>query len=447
MNIQILNRKIRFNHTKMRSKKIITLFLMLFILIFILTACNTSINDSNNNPKSYNKTDKLVESNEAKNVFEEDSSQTNDTIVEDTLRSDEPIDLGYSEVTLTMVGDMLLHTPVHESGKMLDGSMNFDHLFTNVKEKVSKYDIAIVNQEVILGGAELGLSGYPSFNGAYEVADALVNAGFNVILHATNHTLDLGKKGVLNCMNYWESNYPEIGILGINKSQEAQDNNIYVYEKDDIKIAILNYTYGTNGISLPTDMPYIVNLLDKDKIKQDVEKAKEIADFIVVAPHWGAEYTHTPSDQQVNLANFMADLGVDLVIGTHPHVVQPVEWIESENGNKMLIYYSIGNYVNSTESTGEGVTHRMVGAMAEVTIRKDRGEEPYISDYGATPLISHKDTSEPGLLTVYPAYDYSEKLASENEIINQDPSFSLELCLDIWNDVYPEFLQSIADAE
>ena len=337
-----------------------------------------------------------------------------------------------------MVGDMLLHDSVHKSGEMADGSYNYDHLFDNVRDEIKEYDIAIVNQEVILGARELGLSGYPTFNGAYEIADSLVDSGFNVILHATNHTLDKGKTGVLNCLNYWKTNYPDIAVLGINESQGNQDN-IYVYEEDDLKIAILNYTYGTNGVPLPSDMPYIVNLMDKETIENDVRKANEIADFVVVAPHWGTEYIHEPSQEQRDLATFMADIGVDLVIGAHPHVVQPVEWIESNNGNKMLIYYSLGNYINATASTGDGVTHRMVGTMADVTIRKNEGEEPFISDYSAIPLISHKDTSGPGLITVYLPEDYSEELANENEIKKQDPKFTFELVMDVWNNVYPKF--------
>lgn len=406
---------------------------MLFLLVFSLTACGSQDDDD-----KINENNKITESAETDRSHS-DPLEADSSIPGPTTETEEPLEPDYTEVTLAMVGDMLLHDPVNGSGKMPDGTLNYDHLFTNVKDEIQSYDIAMVNQEVILGGSELGLSGYPTFNGAYEVADSLVKAGFNVILHATNHTLDKGKTGVINCMDYWETNYSEVAVLGINESQEAQDNNIYIYEKDDLKIAILNYTYGTNGIPLPSDMPYIVNLIDKDKIERDVKIANEIADFVIVSPHWGTEYMHTPSDSQIDLANFMADIGVDLVIGTHPHVIQPVEWIESENGNKMLIYYSIGNYVNATSSTGDGVTNRMIGAMADVIIRKDEGEDPYISDYGAIPLISHKDTSAPGLITVYDGEDYSEELAVENEIVQQDSNFSYRLCMDIWNDVYPEF--------
>lgn len=346
-----------------------------------------------------------------------------------------------SEITLVMIGDVLLHTKIHDSGKREDGTLNYDHLFKNVKEDLEAADLAIVNQEVILGGKELGLTGYPSFNGAFEVGDALVKAGIDVVLHATNHTLDKGKKGVLNCMNYWKTNHPQIAVLGINDSQEAQDNNIYIYEKGNIKVAILNYTYGTNGIPLPKDMPYIVNLLDKSKIERDVKRAKELADFIIVAPHWGTEYMHTPSKSQRELAEYMAELGVDLVIGAHPHVIQPVEWIESDNGNKMLVYYSLGNFINSTNERGDGIADRMVGAMAQVTIGKKEGEEVSVKNYSAVPLVTHMKTGV-GLITTYKFEDYSAELAKENEIINQDPNFSHEYCIKIWNETFPDFSYS-----
>lgn len=419
--------------------KYISFLAFVFIMAFLgLTACNRNVNPNNN---SGNVNDfQAVEKNRKKDPFENLTFKAETTFEEPSYHNF-PEDIkapGYNQVKLTMVGDMLLHMQVHRNARMADGSLNYDHLFTNVKDKIKTFDIAIVNQEVILGGEELGLSGYPTFNSPYEVADAIAKAGFNVALHATNHTIDKGVVGVTNCVNYWQSNYPDIAILGINESQEAQDNNIYVYEKDDLKIAILNYTYGTNGIPLPKDMPYIVNLIDKDKIKRDVEKARELADFVVVAPHWGVEYVHKQSSQQDELAQFMADIGVDLVIGTHPHVIQPVEWLEGESGNKMLIYYSIGNFVNATNSTGRGVSNRMLGAMAEVTIEK-LGDEAVIIDYGATPVITHKDTSGPGRIKVYFPEDYSEDLARKNEVVRQDPSFSFKRITDIWNEVYPEF--------
>ncbi|NMB33569.1 MAG: CapA family protein [Clostridium sp.] len=404
----------------------------ILLIVIILTACGNGRKIDKANMTDAEAAGQAKKAGNTAEVFNE----TEDERHKKVNRTYENPD--YSQITLSMIGDILLHTKINESGRMEDGSLNYDHLFANVKEDIKKTDIAIVNQEVILGGEELGLSGYPCFNGAYEVADALVNAGINVVLHATNHTLDKGKRGVLNCMNYWKTTHPQVAVLGINDSREAQDSNIFIFEKNDIKVAILNYTYGTNGIPLPADMPYIVNLIDKNKIEKDVNKAKELADFIIVTPHWGTEYMHIPSDSQRELAKYMAGLGVNLVIGAHPHVIQPVEWVKSDDGNETLVYYSLGNFINSTNETGDKISDRMIGAMAKVSIGKNKGEKAWIKDYSAVPLVTHMRTGV-GLITTYKFEDYSAKLAEKNEIVKQDSNFSLKYCIDVWNDVFPKF--------
>ena len=341
------------------------------------------------------------------------------------------------EIDLLMVGDVLLHDNVQNSGKLADGTYNYDHLFANVKEDIEAADIAIVNQEVILGGTELGLSGYPAFNGPHEVADAIVDAGFDVVLHATNHTLDKGKKGLLNCMNYWDENYENVAVLGVFDSQDSYENDIYVYEEDGLKIAILNYTYGTNGIPLPSDMPYAVALLDKEKVVADLVKAKEVADFTVVCPHWGTEYQHKQSEEQENWANLFLEYGVDLVIGTHPHYIQPVEMLMGENGEEMLVYYSLGNFINSTNESGRGTADRMVGGMAKVTVAKSENGDAYIKTYDVEPLVTQLlyDTQE---ITTYKLEDYTEELAAKNKIIEKDTVFNLQFCENLCEEVFGE---------
>lgn len=337
-------------------------------------------------------------------------------------------------IQIVMVGDMLMHERVMESGLKEDGTYNFDHFFVNVKDTIVNADLALVNQETILGGTTLGLSGYPAFNSPFELGDSLVNAGFDVILHATNHTLDKGKTGVLNCMDFWDTNYPDISYLGINKSQEEQDTNIYIYEKDGIKIAILNYTYGTNGINPPSDMPYIVNYLEEEKVIKDLTYAKENADFTIVCPHWGTEYVLTATDSQKNWANLFMENGADLVIGTHPHVIEPIEMITDENGNEMLVYYSIGNFINGTSGTGEGTTNRMVGGIADLTISLNENNEAYIKEYDVIPIVCHIDDKTD--YTVYYLSDYTEELAKENHIVSQDENFSLEACNELIEEVW-----------
>lgn len=343
-------------------------------------------------------------------------------------------------LTICMVGDVLMHDRLNESGKQEDGSYNYDHLFANVKSVIETYDIAIVNQEVILGGTELGLSGYPTFNSAFELGDALVSAGFDVVLHATNHAMDKGVKGVLRCLDFWRSCYPTILVLGIHETQEER-NEIPIIERNGIKIAILDATYGMNGIRLPEDMPYLVNLLDKEKVGDDIRQAKEQADFVIVTPHWGTEYQLEASEEQEDLAEYFMECGADLVIGTHPHVIEPVEWIYGEDGKKMLVYYSIGNFINATSGTGEGVANRMVGAIAELTLSVQEDGEVAIQEYGVEPIVSHI-SEEPKQMTTYLLSDYTESMAQKNLILEQDSSFSKEYCEQLCEKIFGDFYKT-----
>ena len=347
------------------------------------------------------------------------------------------------EYTIVMVGDVLLHTPVEESCKQPDGNYDYESLFTHTKDEISAADLALVNQEVIIGGADLGITGYPSFNADFSLCDSLVDAGFDIICHATNHAMDKGRKGLINCAKYWKENYPQITVLGIHDTADTSTScgaEPVILDLPDMKIAVLNYTYGTNGIPLPDDMPYAVDLLDEEQVAADIRRAEELADFTIVCPHWGTEYRLTPDASQEKWTKVFAENGADLVLGTHPHVIEPIEWVtDEERDHEMLVYYSLGNFVNWTSGTGEGVANRMVGGMAEVTITKNDHGEVEIADYGVKPMISHV-TSGPEGVTTYFLEDYDAVLAEENEIISQDPDFSREYCVNlcdsVWGDLW-----------
>ena len=347
------------------------------------------------------------------------------------------------QIDIMMIGDMLIHEGVYNSGLQADGTYNFDHLFKNVLGDISAADVRIVNQETILGGLELGLSAYPCFNSPYELGDAEVKAGFNVILHATNHTIDKGLTGVENCINYWKTNHPETTVLGINETEEDY-NDIYVYNKDGFKVAILNYTYGTNGIPLPSSKPYVVNMLDEDKITADVTKAKEIADMVVVCPHWGTEYVYQPDSNQKYWTNLFLKLGVDVVIGSHPHVMEPVETLTREDGHEMVVYYSLGNFVSNQDEKP-----RMVGGMANVSLYKDKDGNCYVKNYSYTPIVTQKLFGT-GLITSYKLSDYTDALAAENRIRNDTngSDFSLsyinDLCRTVFGELYNEETNSVS---
>lgn len=337
------------------------------------------------------------------------------------------------EVAISMVGDVLMHNPTLKSGLQEDGSYNYDHLFKNVKKHMENTDISLANQEVILGGTDLGISAYPAFNAPQELGDSLVQSGFNTILHATNHTLDKGEKGVDSALTYWKEKHPETTVLGIHESQEDRDK-IYIFEKKGFKIAILNYTYGVNGNRIPEDRPYIVDLMDKSQMEKDIQKANELADYVIVCPHWGTEYVFEATDEQKEWTDFFLKQGVDLVIGTHPHVIEPVEWVE-DGENKMLVFYSLGNFVSCQDKW-----YRMLGAMANVKLLKDADGNVTVTEYGVEPLVTH--IAGKTEYTTYYLKDYTEELAKKNKIRNVDSSFSVEklkeLSKEVFGDLYQE---------
>lgn len=442
------NEKQSYHHKKIRNLiGSLSPCLLLCLLCFTLAGCTaqdagknslrSSVDSVNSSQNLSGSLDSVQESHSEETVSaSEGLSQATGQTSSQLIPQDSEEDSAAS-VSLIMVGDILLHTPVEESAQRSDGSYDFTAIFANVKEEIQSADLSLVNQEVIIGGTELGISGYPAFNAPYEIGDALVNAGFDVICHGTNHTLDKGRKGVQNCLNFWRENYPEIAVLGIHDSQESQDT-IYVYEQSGIKIAILNYTYGTNGIPLPEDMPFAVDLLDKERVAADLQEAEKIADFTVVCPHWGTEYALGISAAQKEWTQIFLKNGADLVLGTHPHVIEPIEWVkDEEQGLEMLVYYSLGNFVNWTSGTREGVANRMVGGMAQVTLERAEDGRVSIKDYGVMPLVCHVEKGMDGV-TVYALEDYTKELAERNAIIQQDSTFSLEYCRELCDKVWGE---------
>jgi len=340
------------------------------------------------------------------------------------------------------VGDILIHTTLLADGLQEDGSYDFKFLFEIMKSDFESADIAVVNQESVLGGPELGYDGYPNFNSPDEVGDAIVDAGFDVVLQATNHSMDVRIQGVHNTIEYWKKKGDAITMLGFNETAEELCKPKYI-EKNGIKFAMFNYTYGLNGYVLPEGEEYRVNLLDdsnRELIVSEIQKAKEEADFVIVFPHWGNEdWLGEPSDWQKNWANIFTDAGVDLIIGAHPHVLEKVEWIETEAGNKSLCYYSVGNYISNQQELNE-----VLGGMATVTIIKDE-TGTYIDEEntGMVPIVTQNDRrgAKP-LIQTYRLSDYTEEMAKIHDIYNRfDSSFSLERLQNTANEVLGDWIK------
>jgi len=268
------------------------------------------------------------------------------------------------QLSLVMVGDALIHDGVYKDALKSDGSYQFFSQLSLIKPIIEQYDLAYYNQESILGGTKIGLSSYPRFNSPYEVGDAFVDAGFNLVSTANNHTLDRGSEAILNSIAYWKTK-DDVLMSGTCDSFACREE-IPTGEKNHISYAFLSYTTTTNGLVIPKGQEYLVNLYSEEQVRKDVLKVRDMVDVILVAIHWGNEYQDYPNADQRQIAKFLAELGVDVVIGTHPHVIEPVEWVDDT-----LVFYSLGNFI----SAQQGID-RLVGLLASVTISKVvKGEE------------------------------------------------------------------------
>ena len=276
------------------------------------------------------------------------------------------------QLKLIMAGDALIHDRLYNDAYK-NGKYDFKPYLKLIKEIVKNYDLAYYNQETILGGVSIGLSSYPSFNSPWELGDAMIDSGFNMVSLATNHTLDRGEKGVLLSREYWNMQNDVYAFGSYSSNDEKKELESKVFEKNNIKYGILNYTYGTNGIPVPYGKDYLINLwpdlVDNETYKQtvlnDINNLRDQVDVLMVAMHWGIEYTHSPTDLVKRTAKFLADNGVDIIIGTHPHVIEPVEWIDDT-----IVFYSLGNFI-SAQNSESCINYKCnIGLLSSLTITK-----------------------------------------------------------------------------
>lgn len=337
-----------------------------------------------------------------------------------------------SSVSLVAVGDNLIHNTLISAGEQEDGSLDYSSFYENIKNDISSADIAVINQETILGGSEFEYTGYPVFNSPWEIGTAAIDAGFDIFTCATNHSLDKGYAGIEQECAFFDQ-HPEVVHVGTNDSEEDYNSIIY-YEKNSIRFAILNYTYGTNGIPIPESSPWCVNMMDKEKITADVNAAKQNADVIIVFPHWGTENSTSVSDYQREYVQLFSDLGVDIVIGTHPHVLQPVEWVENETtGKKMLVYYSLGNLISHQTSLNQ-----LCGGMAEIKIEKKNGEISITSAKLVPVVCWYKSSGDKYEFSVYKLSDYTDSIADSHAQRSNGatPDYFREYASDIVSDEF-----------
>lgn len=297
----------------------------------------------------------------------EGTPNTNENInKKDEVKEDEVY-----KISMLATGDALIHNAIfweYSVGGRNSGVYNFDGALDYVRDIVSNYDVAYYNQETPFAGGQA--DGYPTFSTPSEFGDAMLKAGFNMVSLATNHTMDKGENGVLNFYNYFKDK-DDVVYNGIADSEESR-NNFIIGEKNNITYTMLSYTTSTNGIPVPSGKDYLVNVYDAEQVKQDIEAVRDKVDILIVAMHWGVEYASEPNSSQIEIANYLADLGVDIIIGCHPHVLQPITMIDDT-----VVMYSLGNFISNQYGTGD--YNKLVGLMATLDITKTVTPEGEVS--------------------------------------------------------------------
>ncbi len=355
------------------KKKILCFILIGLVLVLIISACRSGLVDNNTNNKVEDKLDDEITPIKEEIVEE---------IAEDKIE----------EISLLAVGDIMYHSPQVRAAYLGEGKYDFRPTFRYVKEYIEQADISLANYETVTAGKDIAYSGFPRFNSPKETIFALADTGFDIISTANNHSLDQGKKGILTTLD----NMEEYGLkaIGTNRTNEE---NILIQDVKGIKIGFLSYTYGLNGLdSLLTkeELSYMINLIDEERMEKDIKRTKELgADLTVLFLHWGHEYHNLPSNYQIELGEKIIGWGGNIILGSHPHVIQKSEMIDNQEGN--FIIYSMGNFLSnqSLETMGNSFTED--GVMVKINIEKNfTKDEITIKEVEYIPTWVYKYKSE-----------------------------------------------------
>ena len=302
-----------------------------------------------------------------------------------------------------------------QAGTTGDGLYDYTAIYEPIKGYIESADLAYVKEETHCGGDDIGPAGYPSFNTTDAMADALVATGFDLVGSASNHSYDWGYFGANDhsCALWKKKNVVFTGTA----SSEADANRIATIERNGITFTLLDYTYGVNGYEA-SDLPsYAVNFIDKNRIAADVSRAREQADVVLVAMHWGTENLIEADDYQTEYAQYLADLGVDVVLGSHPHVIGPMTWLNGKDGHRTLVAYSLGNFLSRHESPQP--KNELEGMLSCDFVRGENGSVD-IENVVWTPLVNYTDGQT---YAVYAVKDFTNELASNDAVFSglEDP--------------------------
>lgn len=365
-----------------------------------------------------------------------DAATTSEGEASEVPRSTTP-----ATIEAMMVGDVLMHDEVVQSGMRDDGTYDYGFVYDHITDHLGATDLRLLNQETVMGEPERGYNLYmgaagPIMNTPTALADTEAAYGFNVILKATNHVLDLGYSGLGHELDYWKAAHPEIAVVGVNNPNAPEDDesqnyvdNVYVFEKDGLKVGILNYTWATNeNFDWDLDHRY-VSYMSEDKIRADVEKARAAgAEMLIACPHWGIEYDTTPSEEENHYAKIFCDLGVDVIFGCHPHILQPVEILRNAEGHRTVCFYSMSDFV----AAGQMQTRALIGGVARCTLSRDDAGGYAVTAASLYPTVICY-TYGPNM-TAWPITQWTPDLAAQSYRSDLTPDFAYSFCSAVLGD-------------
>ena len=383
------NKRVKFKSGKIytiRRLSALAIIFLILILIFLIfkpkknAKTTDDLNISNANSNTQTDSENNMQNSTSNNI-DENNSKNNSFIQEDAT------------FTMAVTGDIMCHNTMYQDAyNSSTKSYDFSYFFEDVKQHIQTADIAVGNLETTFAGSKVGYSGYPTFNTPEILAKNLKQAGFDVVSTANNHCMDKGYKGIESTIAFLDE--ADLAHTGTFKSKEDQEK-ILIKNVKGVSVAFLSFTYGTNGIAIPKDKSYAVNLIDKDLMKSQIDLAKkQNPDVICVSMHWGIEYQTTSNKEQKNLADFLFENGVDVILGNHSHVPQEMEkrTIKLEDGSTKdgFVIYSLGNFMaNQTKK----YTQDSAILKLQITKHKDNGKIS-IDKVNYTPTYMYKDTSK-----------------------------------------------------
>lgn len=372
------------------------------------------------------------------NAFRQRKDDNQVSPVDGTTVSTTTTKTGYTEANLLCAGDNLIHQAIYTQARQRAGGSGYDftYAYENIADIVASADLAFLNQETVIVPSK-DPSTYPLFNSPGELLDEMIEIGFDVFNQATNHTMDKQLSGAIEDYDLFKSK-ENIILTGLHKTWD----DLFIPQtvtRNDITFSFMGFTEFLNGLRVPSDSDLgLIYLTDTrhtqdelyDTMQRMIDAGKEASDVVCVSMHWQTENITKPDESQIEITQKLVDMGADIIIGTGPHVLQPIEFIEREDGSKALVIWSLGNLISTQRDKPN-----LLGGLADITVRKDYATgEVSVSDVGFIPTITHYGSGRSNV-RIIPFADYTESLAASH-----GAGITYSFIKDFYEDMFGEYL-------